>query len=54
MIPSTYEDDDQMLMRIMREACPKFTVSPTFRRAPMIDNSPEAKAARVAAAKARP
>jgi hypothetical protein len=29
----TYEDDDQMLARVMREATPKATISPDFNSA---------------------
>ena len=45
-----YEDDDHMLARVMREAMPQFRRSPALKGYTAPDNSPEAKAARVAAA----
>ena len=47
----TYEDDDRMLTRLMRELCPQLTISPEFARYAPPDNSPAAKAARVAASR---
>lgn len=45
---NTYEDDDSMLNRIMRDVMPKnVRISPNFPRYTPPDNSPEAKAARV-------
>jgi hypothetical protein len=43
-----YEDDDHMLARVMREAMPQFRRSPALKGYTAPDNSPEAKAARVA------
>lgn len=49
-----YQDDDRTLAQIMRDAMPKFTIAPEFAAQLLknrIDNSPEARVARVKAFK---
>lgn len=38
-----YQDDDQMLARIMREACPKAVYKPLYKPMKAADNSDAAK-----------
>jgi hypothetical protein len=46
-----YQSDDTMLYGLMAALAPRFTVSPAFAPYTAPDNSPAAKAARVAAFK---